>query len=453
MLPDVCLLEIFDVYVYEADDDNEGDGIEAWHTLVHVCRKWRSVVFGSPRRLNLRLYCGVHTPVREILDIWPPLPIVLKAFGPETWDENNINAALEHSDRIYQLVIFDIPSSDTGKTFAALQQPFPALTFMRFVFDIETAPVIPDSFLGGSAPSLQKLALNRIPFPGLPKLLLSSTHLVDLDLQNVPHSGYISPEAMVTALSVLTRLERLHIGFRSPRSHPDRRTQHPPTTRALLPVLTKLDFNGVGEYLEDFVARIDAPLLDKLTINFSHQLIFDTPQLTQFINRTPKFETHDEARVVFSNRDVTVTVPQAFGGALRLGILCGQSDWQLSSVAQVCSLSFPPALILAVERLYIWNYRGLGLRWQDDVENSQWLELFHPFIAVKYLYLDSEFTLQIATALKELAGRMTEVLPALETIFLEEPLPSGPVQEAIGQFVSARQLSGHPIAVSRWKRR
>jgi hypothetical protein len=33
---------------------------------------------------------------------------------------------------------------------------------------------------------------------------------------------------------------------------------------------------------------------------------------------------------------------------------------------------------------------------------------------------------------------------------LEELKPSGPVQEAIGQFVAARQLLGHPVAVSRW---
>ena len=46
MLPDVALLKIFDFYV-EARAD-------VWYTLVQVCRKWRSVAFGSPRRLNLQ---------------------------------------------------------------------------------------------------------------------------------------------------------------------------------------------------------------------------------------------------------------------------------------------------------------------------------------------------------------------------------------------------------------
>ena len=62
MLPDVALLEIFDFY---GDEEHT----EAWRTLVHVCQKWRNVVFGSPRRLDLRLYCTARTPVRETLDL------------------------------------------------------------------------------------------------------------------------------------------------------------------------------------------------------------------------------------------------------------------------------------------------------------------------------------------------------------------------------------------------
>jgi hypothetical protein len=138
-----------------------------------------------------------------------------------------------------------------------------------------------------------------------------------------------------------------------------------------------LQYKGVPEYLEDLVARIDAPLLDDLAITFFHQLIFDTPQLTRFISRTPKFNTHDQARVFFSDLDVFVTLPQAFDGALELVISCRQSDWQLSSVAQVCGSSFPRVLIAMVEHLYIledgiWD-------WQDGIENGQWLELFTTF--------------------------------------------------------------------------
>jgi hypothetical protein len=341
---------------------------------------------------------------------------------------------------------------ETEKALTALQKPFPELTFLLFASCIRTTRVVPGSFLGGSAPALQTLDLDHIPFPGILNLLRSATHLVNLHLLKIPHSGYFSPEAMVTALSVLTRLESLGSGFESPRSRPDRKTREPLPTHTLLPILTRLRFNGVSEYLEELVARIDAPVLDNLTITFFHQLIFDSPHLSHFISRIPKFKANDEARVVFSSLDVTVTLPQTFDRALELRISCSQLDWQLSSVAQACSSSLPQALTPTIEHLYI---QSKSRRLQDNIENSRWLELFQPFTTVKDLYVSLEFTTNITTALQEIVGdSVTEVLPALQAVFLEEPYPSGPVTgtEAIWQFVAARQLAGHPIAVFRWEK-
>ena len=443
MLPDVALLTVFDFYV---DVD-----IEEWQTLVHVCRKWRNTVFGSPRRLNLQIICKASTPVRETLDVWPPLPIAIRGYWDATLGVNNILAALEHNDRICELQLLDVPSSQLEKVLAGMQQPYSALTCLHLQARDETAPVDPNLFLGGTAPRLRTLTLERISFPRLTKLLLSTTHLVYLDLWEIPRSGYISPEAMVTCLSLLTRLESLDIAFESPQSFTLRRSRRPPPpTRTLLPII-KLRFKGVSEYLEDLVARIDAPLLDKCHITFFHQLIFDTPQLAQFISRTPKFKTHDEARVFFSAWAVSITTSQTSNGALELAISCKQPDWQLSSLAQLCSSSLSQILIPMMEHLYIRSGLPRG-RWQDDIESSQWLELLHPFTAVKGLYASREIAPRIAPAIQELVGeRVTEVLPALRGLFLEEPFPSEPVQEIIGRFVAARQLADHPIAVSRWE--
>jgi hypothetical protein len=85
------------------------------------------------------------------------------------------------------------------------------------------------------------------------------------------------------------------------------------------------------------------------------------------------------------------------------------------------------------------------------VEDVEWLDLLHPFRAVKNLYLSKESARRIVPALQELVGgRVTEVLPALQNIFLQGPEPSGPVQEGIEKFVVARQATSHPIVVSRW---
>ena len=454
LLPDDVLLEILAFYMEETSFYS----IDTWHTLVHVNRKWRIVVFGSPRRLKLRLQCGTaRKRSRQTLDIWPALPIVLWQHDHLAWDTNsdNIMAALEHHNRVCEIKLWDASSSQLEKVLAVVKDPFPALTSVLLRSRSEIAHAISNSFLSGSAPRLQELTFDGIAFPGLPKLLSSSAHLVELELWRIPHSGYISPEAMVSCLSTLTRLERLCLKFQSPHSSPQSR-RPAPHSRSVLPALTYFRFKGVSEYLEDFVARIDAPMLDKLDITFFHQLIFDTPNLPQFVSRSPNLKGHDEACVAVSDSGVRIAPVRPFvrGFPVDLEISCRQSGWQLSSLAQVCRSTFPHTFICSLETLYIREdeYHGnLQVHWQDDAENSQWLELLHPFTAVKNLYLSKEFTPRIASVLQELVGeRVEETLPALRGLFLEDVELSGPVQDAIGQFVAARQLSGHPIAVSHW---
>ena len=375
------------------------------------------------------------------MDAWPLLPINVEGSGHETWGLDNIIAGLEHNDRIRKLDLDYLPSSQMEKVSAAMQQPFPALEVL-YLYSLSETEVVPTSFLGGSAPRLQKLYLSSIPFPGLPKLLLSTTHLVSLNLANIPHSGYFSPEAMATALSALTSLDKLTIEFESPRSRPERRRRPPPLTHTFLPALTRFEFKGVSEYLDDLLARIDAPLLDNFHITFFHQLIFDTPQLTQFISRTPKFKACDYARAQFFDWGVLVSIQ--LDDALRLGISCRPSDWQLSSLAQVCGSIF----ISAFETFHIREVPRDSPIWEDDIETGQWLELLHRLPAVKYLVISRASMPRIAPTLKELVrGRATEVLPALQTLFIDKALPRD-IHETIDKFVAARELAGHPIAVS-----
>jgi hypothetical protein len=353
-----------------------------------------------PLRLNLRLLCTEETPVREMLAVWPPLPIVVWQNGwLTTLGIDNITAALEHNDRVCEINL----GVELEEVLAQMQKPYLTLTDLIVWWDDHgaAAPIVPKSFLGGSAPGLRRLRLNHIPFPGLPKLLLSATHLVTLELWNIPNSGYFTPEAIVTGLSTSTSLQVLVLGFESPLSPPkseSRRPSPPPLTRSILPALTRFLFEGASEYLEDLVARIDTPLLDGLDIAFSHQLIFNTPQLTQFISRTPNFKRQGEARVVFSLGYVGVVLPQAFPRRLELGVTCRQSDWQLSSLAQIYSSALPRALIPTMEHLYIWD-SFLPPRWQDDIEDGQWLEVLHPFTNVKNLYISQELTPFITPAL------------------------------------------------------
>jgi hypothetical protein len=120
---------------------------------------------------------------------------------------DDIIAALEHNDRVRQIQFhcFSSPklefiTTDSG----AMQKPFPELTHLLLGIDEDdgSGRILPDSFLGGTAPRLRTLHLARVPIPGLPKLLSSATHLVYLYLIDIPRSGYISPETMAASLCV-----------------------------------------------------------------------------------------------------------------------------------------------------------------------------------------------------------------------------------------------------------
>ena len=460
MLPDDVLLEIFDFYV-DKDAGEDLKSIESWITLAHVCRCWRSIVFQSPRRLNLRLVCTTKTRMRDTLDIWPPFPLAIyhtcRNDTPGVSGVNNIIAALVRNDRVGQ-----IHSTSLGPEYvpilAAMQKPFPELTHLRLGIPWFHPHVIPDSFLGGTAPRLRSLELDGVPFPGLPKLLLSATHLVYLDLLNIPRSGYSPPEAMATSLSALTNLESLHLEFQytqfrdPPALVESRRPPRLLLTRSILSCLTEIRFKGTSEYLEEILARIDAPRLNKMHIYFSNQIKFHTPQLLQFISQNPRLRTPEKGHIAFTYKAVIVKFPSRTSDydALGVRIECS-AKWQLSSLEQVCTSFLPP--LPTLEDLYIFVDRTSPPHWQDDVERSAWLEHLHPFVAVKNLYLCKNIVPRIAPALQELVGaRTTGVFPTLENIFLEGFQPSRPRHVGIEKFVAARQLTSHPVAVSRWDR-
>src|SRR6266851_5169352 len=313
------------------------------HTLVHVCRQWRNVVFASPRRLHLRLLCCLDgRSVREMLDLWPEFPITIMNYGGDSIlmaeRVDNVIDALELNDRVSQINLRNLSSSELEIYLATMQCSFPALAHLNLSLydddDDGTAPVISDSILGGSAPRLQYITLIGIPFPALPKLLLSTTDLVFLYLRSIPHSGYISPEAIVACLSSLTRLESLGLEFQSPRSRPSRTSRlRPPLTRTILPTLTHIRFKGVTEYLEDLVARIDVPLLAEIWITFFNQLVFDILQLPKLVFRTKELTAFNRANVVLGANSTNVTLflqtATVDTTRLRLETSCRALDWQL----------------------------------------------------------------------------------------------------------------------------
>jgi hypothetical protein len=371
-----------------------------------------------------------------------------KIYTSEVQDD--VIAALEHHNRVQEITIgFSNPVWEALA--AAMQVPFPELTTLWLWAEDGSEPVLPDSFLGGSAPRLRTLELLQIAFPAVlvRDLILSANDLVDLTLYRLPHSGYISPETMVACLSSLNRLERFDLGFQSPRSRPDQPSP-PPQTRVVLPALSYLKFSGMVDYSEHLFARIDTPVLNLLYMRFFMDFVFDIPHLKQLIGRAKRLNPPKAAELWFDPRNITLGLERGS----RLNVRCERIDWQLDSMARVCDQLSP--LFSSIERLDLtWDSMSSGPQAEpqgkDDMEPTQFLEIFQPFTAIRSLYVSKTLVPFIARALQELIGESTtEVLPNLRDLSLGGAAMSGSIQEDIQPFIEARRLSGRPVAVHHW---
>ena len=451
ILSEDVLLEIFFFCErYDAADPYRRYYVHgAWHTLVHVCQRWRRTIFASPRRLDLTLLCTDGTPVRQNLDHFPTLPIAIlygypKDFTPD--DEDNLSAALEHPDLVVFINIYG-ENSQLGKAATVMQESFPVLTVLRLASIDRTRwnlPVLPDGFLGGSAPCLQEIKLDGVPFPALPTLLSSANDLVVLRLEGIPGNGYVSLEAMIVCLATMTRLKTLHIKFQSPSSHPDQ-IHLPPETRAVLPALTSFEFRGFCEYLEGLVSRIDSPQLDRINISIMRPQLADfrVAQLVEFVNRSYSLQPTLFSRVTISCEGRIYFSDDTRGSSDSIVTSCEALGWVISDIVHVLSqfsaiLSYVAHLKFCessrpATRLEGWQPVGMG--------DTEWPQLLHLFTAVRTLYIPEELSGQIALALEGVAREMvTDVLPALSLLYLENQPAS-----SVETFVAVRRDSGRPV--------
>ena len=456
MLPDDVLLGIFDFCEDNHDRCNIGH-VWDWHFLVHVCRRWRQVIFASPHHLNLKILCTNQTPVRKNLGIWPAFPIVVDYYtvhyesGGTPLNEDNIVAALDSKnlDRVC-FVRLGVTGSQLKRIATVMQKPFPTLKYLHIVLEDEyaSAPVLLDGFLGGSAPGLKKIVFSGVPYPALPTLLLSASGLVELDLHSIPPISYISPEAIVTSLDALPRLERFSIEFNSLTTSRSDRIYSPPITQSVLPALTSFRFRGLNEYLEDLVSRIDCPQLSAISLVYLNPPIdFLATRLVEFVDRSvgPRSTVFRRAYVVVCNRIATFTLYHAKYPSLdpcshwpRFTRDSEAIHWQVTHMAQV--LSRVSATLSNVVHLEL--YKGPHHGCMDRVE---WQRLLRQFSSVRTLKVGWARGLakRMAHTLEDLIEeRVVELFPFLELIFLQ-----GQPTSSIENFVALRQLSGHFVTV------
>jgi len=210
-----------------------------WRTLVHVCQRWRYIVFESPRGLDLRFYYAGVSPTK-ILDLWPAARIEIRNDFKDrelnyTCADNlvTIFGIAEYRNRVCGIRLSSSKRWVWERLAPVLQKPFPELSTLILQGDGHQAAVLPDSFLGGSAPRLRSLELIIISLPSMEKLLLSANRLVALVFW-CPQE-YISPQALATYLSVMIRLDYIPVPVPSIRASPRAGKPTPTPTLTLHP--------------------------------------------------------------------------------------------------------------------------------------------------------------------------------------------------------------------------
>ena len=307
----------------------------------------------------------------------------------------------------------------------------------------ESTLALPAGFLKGTAPRLQVIRLSGIACPALPRIVLSTSNLVELSLSNLFPSGCISPEAIVASLAALPRLEIFAIKFRSATS-PDRICS-PPVTRTILPSLTFFLFLGANEYLEDLVGRIDGPRLNAIYISYSDDghVSRQVVQLSRFIDCSvgPQLTKSNHATVYFAPGGVAFSFCHRTNDPDQdlpvIAISCKEVHWSFTTTPQVlCQFLTPLSNVV---------HLNLNNRIDNQVLDPRidWLHLFHQFSSVQTLYVHRYLSGHIALVLEGITAEMVAVvLPSLELIFLEDQ-PSSSIEK----FDSARRVSGRPITV------
>jgi hypothetical protein len=458
MLPNGILVKIFDHHRFAFLDDRLF-GTWDWYKLTHVCKRWRTVIFGSAHHLKLRLIYTYKKPLRKTLDCWPDLPLSiwyprLYPYTPLSQDdEENVIAALKYPGRICEINL-TLTRPLLRKMIPLMQDPFPVLEHLQLGSrDLNGSFVLPSTFLGRPTPRLRRVDLNLkdTPFPTLPLFIATAPDLVSLRLSEISYTGYFSPEALVNSLDSTPKLKSLGIYWTPPTSHPDQ--QSPPgspcpQTRVALPALTEFLFRGDSEYLEDFISRIDAPNVEHFNVTLFEQRTFDLPQLFKSIYHT---EEHTRPYLMyiwlwehrFSITHYSKTPTSTRRWTFELGIPLRESTRQVKLLTNLCKQLSP--LFSNVEQLDI-NERTVLLDLKDHNEAALLLELFSQFGGVRILRLTGHLVPSAALALEQSASETNkgrwDVLPSLRYLHLRGIGPSPPPMES---FLAARRRSGHAV--------
>ncbi|KAH9990650.1 hypothetical protein BJV74DRAFT_421498 [Russula compacta] len=463
-IPDEVLLEIFDSYrqFFIKARPNVWNRRLKWFKLIHVCKRWRRIVFASSTRLNLHLVVTTNNPghMKTIFSPHiPSLPIAVdyrlrKLFAhyprSNAKDLRRVLAALKRRDRVRRIA-FSGTGPDFDNFFKATKHPFPALSSLdlRNQFTRKPELKLPATFLKGSAPHLRYLTLHFFSFASMSQLLSSATALIELHLGINISYGLLPTASLLAHLQSMRSLRRLELrteGVPSSINGP-----MPPTKSGDIVRLSKLTcfrYQGHSLFLDALVAGFAAPYLLDVHIVLGDNTEFLILHFTRFIDNVEKL-CHS-AQVIFE-RDY-----------FRISLLTDSEPVDcVTPPFRFCSARFPGSMmqmsaalsgkLATVEELLIVFTTRSYPAWHDAIP---WRSFLQQFRSVKILRVEHTDIVDIThTLLPDDDESTVDFLPMLEEIEIrtycaESPPVSEQAATASHRFIVARQEAGRPVKVS-----
>ena len=468
ILDDDSLINIFRLYRPDLLDEEETNDVRIlqggewrrecwWYKLVHVCRRWRSLILASASHLGLSLLCTRRTPVADMLAHSPPLPLVIdyadkkRNFTP--LEEEGIKLALRHHDRVRR-IRFAMVVPCLRALFSAIDKEFPTLEYLYIdpLTYSDKGLILPETF---RAPNLRHLVLLNFALPVGSSLLATATGLVTFSLNFIPPSVSWHPPDCLNRVSSMPDLQTLGISFYSIVSNHDlgrRVVNTPNVAHVVLPNLRWLGFQGGSAYMEALLPHMTTPRLEKLQLYLFNELI-SIRNLQQFISSAENLR-FTSVSLRFGRMGFALQAYPRKGSAMyaastvvyRIG-----HDWPLSTTTQMLGVlgpALPMVMHLSVGICDKGHMLWSGIPRYNDADRAEWRDILRSFNNVKTLRVTDGFIGDISRALKVRDGESTmELLPELKELICSARVDPDDLFDSFATFIYARQQAGHPVAL------
>ena len=457
-LPHEVLLEIFDSYRQNViGADYHWRNKYAWFNLVHVCRRWREVVFASSSRLDLNIIVEPKKPghIKTILSGRLPILIDYSDLDPGAditasalW---RMRAALRHRDRVREISLYGWDAI-FRKFIKATNYHFPALESLDLRFPYGSEPDIPATFLRGSDlsdPPLQRLRLYGASLASVSGLLLSAKALTNLTLDVRSDSSSMDSSQrsfLLASLQGMQCLRNLYLETGIRDNHPEDHSQYS-TPKDIIPLskLTYFHYAGSTIFLNDLMSGLSAPSLQDASFLFVR---FPSPFL--YLSRII-----DDVKEEFRSVSVTFGIEDFhlrssthlrktdhFKPSFRFYVFCPPSS--------IIDNRTPSTKLTMVEELDLTFYRSDRTRWEHAFSLREYLRHFR---SVRVLRVNS-FEREVGICLQQ----DETILPMLEEVDLsisrsaedsDEEYQRRAAEElaTFEPFVSARERAGRLVKV------